>query len=46
MCRKDIQIKYFDSFPFSKELNVNLVTKNKKLSQTTNKNNSTIKVDG
>ena len=43
---KDIQITYFNSFPFSKELNVNLVTKNKKLSQTTNKNNSTIKVDG
>ena len=43
---KNIQIIYFDSFPFSKELNINLVTKNKKLSQTTNKNNSTIKVDG
>ena len=43
---KDIQITYFDSFPFSKELNVNLVTKNKKLSQTTDKNNSIIKVDG
>ena len=43
---KDIQIIYFDSFPFSKELNINLVTKNKKLSQITNKNNSIVNVDG
>ena len=43
---KDIQIIYFDSFPFSKELNVNLVTKNKKSSHITNKKNSTINVGG
>ena len=43
---KNIQIKYFDSFPFSKELNINLITKNKKLSQTTNKKNNIINVDG
>ena len=43
---KDIQIIYFDSFPFSKELNINLVTKNKKLSQITDKKNSIINLEG
>jgi len=43
---KNIQIKYFDSFPFSKELNINLVTKNKKLTQTINRQDNIINVDG
>ena len=43
---KNIQIKYFDSFPFSKELNINLITKSKKMAQTINKQNKIINVDG
>ena len=43
---KDIQIIYFDSFPLSKELNINLVTKNKKSSQIIDKKNSVINIDG
>ena len=43
---KNIEVKYFDSFPLSKELNINLVTKNKKITQTINKKNNVINVDG
>ena len=43
---KKLQIKYFDSFPFSKELNINLITKNKKMSQTINRQDNIINVDG
>ena len=43
---KNIQIKYFDSFPFSKELNINLITKNKKIAQTINRQDNIINVDG
>ena len=43
---KNIQIKYFDSFPFSKELNINLITKNKKMAQTINRQDNIINVDG
>ena len=41
-----MQIKYFDSFPFSKELTINLVTKNKKMTQTINRQDNIINVDG
>ena len=43
---KNIQVKYFDSFPFSKELNINLITKNKKMAQTINSQDNIINVDG
>ena len=43
---KNIQIKYFDSFPFSKELNINLITKNKKTARTINRQDNIINVDG
>ena len=42
---KNIQIKYFDSFPFSKELKINLIAKNKKITKTINKQDSIISVD-
>ena len=42
---KSIEIKYFDSFQFSKELNINLF-KNKKMTQTINEQNNIINVDG
>ena len=43
---KNIKIKYFDSFPFSKELKINLIAKNKKITKTINKQDSIISVDG
>ncbi len=43
---KNIEIRYFESFQYSKELNVNLITKNKKISKTTNRKNKIIEVDG
>ena len=43
---KSIEIKYFDSFQFSKELNINLIAKNKKMTQTINKQYNIINVDG
>ena len=43
---KSIEIKYFDSFQFSKELNINLIAKNKKMTQVTNKQDNIINVDG
>ena len=43
---KSIEIKYFDSFQFSKELNINLIAKNKKMTQTINKQDNMINVDG
>ena len=43
---KNIQIKFFDSFPFSKELNINLITKNKKTARTINRQDNIINVDG
>jgi hypothetical protein len=42
---KNIKIKYFDSFPFSKELKINLIAKNKKITKTINKQDSIISVD-
>ena len=43
---KTIEIKYFESFQFSKELNIKLIAKNKKLTQTINKRDNIINVDG
>ena len=43
---KSIEIKFFDSFQFSKELNINLIAKNKKITQTINKQDNIINVDG
>ena len=43
---KSIEIKYFDSFQFSKELSINLFAKNKKMVQTINKQDNKINVDG
>ena len=43
---KSIEVKYFDSFQFSKELNVNLIAKNKKMTRTINKEDNIINVDG
>ena len=43
---KHIKIMYFDNFPFSKKLKVNLVTKNKKLSQIFNIKNNIINANG
>ena len=43
---KSIEIKYFDSFQFSKELNINLIAKNKKMTQTINIQDNIINVDG
>ena len=35
---KSIEFQYLDSFPFSKELKINLIAKNKKITKTINKN--------
>ena len=43
---KNIKIMYFDNFSFSKKLKVNLVTKNKKLSQVYDIKNNIINANG
>ena len=43
---KSIEIQYLDSFPFSKELKINLIAKNKKITKTINKQDNIISVDG
>ena len=43
---KKIKIIYFDTFPLSKKLKINLVANNKKLSQVFDINNNTINVEG
>ena len=43
---KNIKIMYFDNFPFSKKLKINLVTKNKKLSEVFDIKNNIINANG
>ena len=43
---KKIKIIYFDTFPLSKKLKINLVANNQKLSQVFDINNNTINVEG
>ncbi len=43
---RDIQINYFSSFNFSKKLNINIITENKKQSQMTDKSNNKLDMDG
>ena len=43
---KNIRIIFFDSFKFSKKLDINLVAHNKKLSKMMDKKNNNLKVEG